>query len=49
LVAADFAPQGATGAVRFRTSGDRVQKVQLVTVEPGTRSGSGFDFVPLGQ
>jgi branched-chain amino acid transport system substrate-binding protein len=49
LVAADFAPQGATGVVRFRTSGDRVQKVQLVTVQPGTRSGSGFDFVPLGQ
>jgi branched-chain amino acid transport system substrate-binding protein len=47
LVANDFAPQGGSGIVKFRTSGDRNQKVQLVTVAKGTRSGTGFDFVPL--
>jgi branched-chain amino acid transport system substrate-binding protein len=47
MVASDFAPPGATGTVKFRSSGDRNQKVQLVTVTKGSRSGTGFDFVPL--
>jgi branched-chain amino acid transport system substrate-binding protein len=47
LVAGDFSPVGATGMVKFRPSGDRNQKVQLVTVKPGNRSGTGYDFVPL--
>jgi branched-chain amino acid transport system substrate-binding protein len=47
LSAADFSATGATGAVRFLPSGDRNQSVQLVTVEPGSRSGYGYDFVPI--
>lgn len=40
---------GASDPVAFLPSGDRNQGVQLVTVEPGKRSGYGFDFVPLGN
>ncbi|MGG6295378.1 ABC transporter substrate-binding protein [Leptolyngbya sp. AN02str] len=39
---------GATGTIRFLPSGDRNQSVQLVEVQPGLRSGYGYDFVPLG-
>ncbi len=42
-----YAP-GATGTVRFLPSGDRNQGVSLVTIQPGSRSGFGFDFVPTG-
>ncbi|NJN75007.1 MAG: ABC transporter substrate-binding protein [Synechococcaceae cyanobacterium RL_1_2] len=42
-----FRAQGASGDVRFLPSGDRHQAVQLVEVQPGTRSGFGFDFVPV--
>lgn len=42
-----FSATGATGTIRFLPSGDRNQPMQLVTVEPGTRSGYGYDFVPL--
>lgn len=45
----DFFASGATGTVRFLPTGDRNQGVQLVTVQPGLRSGFGFDFVPLGH
>lgn len=45
----DFFASGATGTVRFLPTGDRNQGVQLVTVQPGLRSGYGFDFVPLGH
>lgn len=43
----DFEFTGATGTVRFLASGDRNQPMQLVTVEPGQRSGYGYDFVPM--
>lgn len=43
----DFKVQGATGLVRFLPSGDRNQAMQLVKVEPGKRSGFGYDFVPI--
>ncbi|TVQ05621.1 MAG: hypothetical protein EA368_18980 [Leptolyngbya sp. DLM2.Bin27] len=42
-----FAASGATGAISFLPSGDRNATVLLVKVEPGSRSGTGFDFVPL--
>ncbi|BAU42628.1 ABC transporter substrate-binding protein [Leptolyngbya sp. O-77] len=45
----NFFASGATGTVRFLPTGDRNQGVQLVTVQPGLRSGFGFDFVPLGH
>ena len=47
LSAPNFSAEGATGMVRFLPSGDRNQAVQLVTIELGTRSGQGYDFVPV--
>jgi len=47
LRAASFEAEGATEAVRFLPSGDRNQAVQLVTIEPGSRSGYGYDFIPI--
>ncbi|MFS8904942.1 ABC transporter substrate-binding protein [Synechococcus sp. O70.2] len=38
---------GASGEVRFLPSGDRNAPYVLVRVEPGNRSGTGYDFVPL--
>ncbi|WAL58642.1 ABC transporter substrate-binding protein [Thermocoleostomius sinensis] len=42
-----FEVEGATGMVRFLSSGDRNQPMQLTVIQPGTRSGYGFDFVPV--
>jgi branched-chain amino acid transport system substrate-binding protein len=47
LSAADFVANGASGNIRFLTSGDRNQAVQLVKIVKGNRSGFGYDFVPL--
>ncbi|VXD21487.1 conserved exported hypothetical protein [Planktothrix serta PCC 8927] len=47
LSASDFNPEGATGVIQFLPSGDRNQALQLVTIEPGTRSELGYDFVPV--
>lgn len=46
LASPGFSVNGATGNVRFLPSGDRNQPMQLVVVEPGQRSGYGYDFVP---
>lgn len=43
----DFSVSGATETVRFLPTGDRNQPSQLVKVEPGNRSGTGFDYVPV--
>jgi branched-chain amino acid transport system substrate-binding protein len=42
-----FEVEGATGMVRFLSSGDRNQPMQLTVIAPGTRSGYGFDFAPV--
>ncbi|MBE9159428.1 ABC transporter substrate-binding protein [Nodosilinea sp. LEGE 06152] len=47
LAAQGFSANGSTGAISFLPSGDRNTTVLLVEVRPGTRSGTGFDFVPL--
>lgn len=47
LSGSGFTAQGATGAIRFLPSGDRNQAMQLVKVEPGSRSGFGYDFIPV--
>lgn len=47
ISAPNFSLTGATGTVRFLSSGDRSQPMQLVTVQPGNRSGYGFDFAPV--
>ena len=47
LAQADFQVMGATGSVQFTPSGDRNGSVVLLTVQPGSISGTGFDFVPI--
>jgi branched-chain amino acid transport system substrate-binding protein len=47
LSQSDFNVSGASGKIKFLTSGDRNAAVQLVTVQPGDRSSYGYDFVPL--
>jgi branched-chain amino acid transport system substrate-binding protein len=42
-----FSAKGATGAVQFLPSGDRMMKVVLVKVQPGKESGTGYDFTAL--
>jgi branched-chain amino acid transport system substrate-binding protein len=42
-----FSFPGATGEIRFLSSGDRKGSAILVRVEPGKKSGTGFDFVPI--
>ena len=47
LAGQGFSATGSTGSINFLPSGDRNSTVLLVSVEPGNRSGTGFDFVPL--
>lgn len=49
LTMSDFATPGATESIRFTPAGDRNSRIQLVKIIPGSRSGKGFDFVPLGN
>ncbi|MGF1574622.1 MAG: ABC transporter substrate-binding protein [Cyanophyceae cyanobacterium] len=42
----NFSLNSASGSLRFLPSGDRDAPNVLVKVEPGSRSGTGFDFVP---
>lgn len=47
LTGSGFSANGTTGVISFLPSGDRNSKVLLVRVQPGNRSGAGFDFVPI--
>jgi len=47
LTSSNLSATGATGAIRFLASGDRNAPVQLVKIAPGTRSRTGYDFVPI--
>ncbi|MBW4468581.1 MAG: ABC transporter substrate-binding protein [Pegethrix bostrychoides GSE-TBD4-15B] len=47
LARPSFSVTNGSGVVKFTTSGDRSQSIQLVTVTAGKRSGTGYDFVPL--
>lgn len=47
LSESSFQAEGATTTVRFLPTGDRNQPFELVEVEPGNRSGAGYDFVPI--
>ncbi len=42
-----FSTQGGSGTIRFLPSGDRNQATELVKVESGSRSGLGYDFIPV--
>jgi branched-chain amino acid transport system substrate-binding protein len=44
-----FSFLGATGEIRFLASGDRKGSAILVKVQPGKKSGTGFDFVPIDR
>ena len=49
LTSSNFSATGASGTIRFLASGDRNAPVQLVKIAPGTRSRTGYDFVPIPQ
>lgn len=49
LSATNFSVQGASGVVKFLPTGDRNGPIQLVKIirDENSRSGTGYDFVPL--
>ena len=47
LASPGFSVQGATGNINFVSSGDRQGTAELVKVQPGNRSGTGYDFAAL--
>ncbi|MEC4896212.1 MAG: ABC transporter substrate-binding protein [Oscillatoria sp. PMC 1051.18] len=47
LSSGNFEANGASGKIRFLSSGDRNQAVQLVTIQPGSRTSFGYEFVPI--
>lgn len=47
MTGSSFTAKGTTGAISFLPSGDRNSKVLLVKIQPGNRSGTGLDFVPV--
>jgi branched-chain amino acid transport system substrate-binding protein len=49
LLAPGFSAKGASGEIRFLSSGDRNTSVQLVKIVPGNRSRTGYDFEPLSS
>ncbi len=42
-----FLVNGATGKIEFLPSGDRNLKGTLIRIQPGKKSGTGYDFVPF--
>lgn len=42
-----FSAEGASETIGFLPSGDRNMRGELVEVQPGNRSGTGFDFISL--
>jgi ABC-type branched-subunit amino acid transport system substrate-binding protein/serine/threonine protein kinase len=49
LAGADFKVSGATGEIRFLSSGDRNSKVVFLQIVPDTQSGAGYDFAPVNR
>lgn len=49
LTRPNFAAQGSTGTIEFLPSGDRNAPAILVKIQPGSLSGTGYDFVPIGN
>ena len=43
----NFSAEGASSKISFLPTGDRNMQGTLVEVEPGNRSGTGFDFKPI--
>ena len=42
-----FTAEGASSKISFLPSGDRNMQGTLIEVQPGNRSGTGYDFVPI--
>ncbi|MEG4802451.1 ABC transporter substrate-binding protein [Microcoleus sp. ARI1-B5] len=49
LAGADFKVSGATGEIRFLSSGDRNSNVVLLQIVPDSKSGAGYDFAPVNR
>ncbi|MEG4283509.1 ABC transporter substrate-binding protein [Microcoleus sp. A006_D1] len=49
LAGADFKVSGATGEIRFLSSGDRNSNVVLLQIVPDTQSGASYDFAPVSR
>lgn len=47
LSAANFSATGASGTIKFLSSGDRKSSMQLVEVRPSKSPGNGYEFVPV--
>jgi branched-chain amino acid transport system substrate-binding protein len=45
----EFSAQGATSNISFLPSGDRNLRGALVKIQPGKKSGTGYDFVALDE
>lgn len=45
----NFKSYGASGLIRFMQNGDRISKGVLVRIEPGKKSGVGYDFAYVEQ
>lgn len=45
----EFTAQGATTDISFLPSGDRNLRGTLIKIQPGNKSGTGYDFVPLDE
>lgn len=49
LAGSDFKVSGATGEIRFLSSGDRNSNIVLLQVVPDTQSADGYNFAPVNR
>lgn len=49
LQSIDFKANGATGEIQFSRGDRRQSNIQLVEIQPGFRSGYGYDFFPVSS
>lgn len=49
LQSTDFKANGATGEIQFSRGDRRQSNIQLVEIQPGFRSGYGYDFFPVSS
>ena len=49
LAGSDFKVSGASGEIRFLSSGDRNSNIVFLQVVPNTQSASGYNFAPVNQ
>jgi len=49
LAGSDFKVSGATGEIRFLSSGDRNSNIVFLQFVPDSRSGAGYNFAPVNR